>query len=407
MPGVTSAGFEAKRLADIVDDAEAQLALIVDPVSGQSLQPDLTSSDPAMQIAKVPLDGLAAAWEMAQLVFEQFDPNKANLNSLRALVQLNGLTQQGQTASVVTLTFGGSPAALVPAGTLVSDIGNTHQWATEADLVLDGAGMGSTSATCVDFGPVPAAAGTLTSIVTPAAGVLTVTNVLAAQLGRDAETLPQLRVRRERSTLAPSAGPVEAIYGNVANVPGVTYARVYQNNTLITDSRGIPPKSVAALVVGGDDVDIAMVLLARTGVSSGWAGTEAVTLYDTQNEPFVVRFSRPNPVPIYLAIEIEITDPSRFPANGLAAMKQAIIDYAEGGAPALGVTDGFGITGFPPGSPVIRSRLYTPLNYIPGHRVNELFLGTAPAPTGEADIVVDWDDYAQFTEANISITVAP
>lgn len=405
MAGVTPAGFEAKRLADVVADAEAQLSVIIDPVTGSTLAPDLDSSDPAMQLVKVPLDGVAAVWEALQLVFDQFDPGKAQGASLESLVQLNGVTRQPSTQSTATVTLTGTPGTAVPAGTVFSDVDALHLWNSDATVTIAGGGAVDVGVACQDFGAVVAGIGAINQIVTPVAGLASVTNAAAANVGADQESITALRVRRNRSTLAPASGPVEAIYANLANVPGVTYARAYQNNTLTTDARGIGAKKVAAVVVGGDDDAIALTLLERTGVSADWHGSTAVTIRDAQDEPYVVKFTRPTALPVYLSISIEVYNPSVFPADGVAQIKQAVIDYAMGGAPALGVDDGFGETGFPPGSSVLRSRLFTPLNFIPGHRVATLTLGTAPAPAGTADIAVNWDQFAEFDAARIVVTV--
>lgn len=405
MAGVTETGFEAKRLADVLTDATEDLALIVDPVSMETLQPDFGSEDPAMQVALAPLDGVAAGWEMGQVVFGQFDPTKAVGAALSALVELNGLQRQPATASSVTLTLTGTPATFIPAGQLVSDADNTVQWQTATAVTLDGVGTAQVSASALVFGPTEAAPGTLDSIVTAVPGWASVTNAFAASPGRLVETDTELRLRRSKSTMAPAASPVESVYANLANVPGVTYVRVYQNNTLATDSRGIAPKCVAAVVVGGNDTDIAMELLARTGVSAGWFGTSVVTLYDVQNEPYAVRFSRPTPKPIYISLTIQVTNPSIFPGDGVQQIKDAIVAYAQGGAPALGVDDGFSDVGFPPGAPVIVSRLYTPINFVPGHRVVSLLVDDVDPPVGSADVPMLWNEVGFFTAANIDITV--
>lgn len=405
MAGVTETGFEAKRLSAVITDAEAALALIVDPVSGETLEPDFGSEDPAMQLVKVPLDAVGAAWEVAQVVFDQFDPTKATGAALSALVALNGLQRQPSTASTVTLTLTGTPGTYIPAGQLVSDQDNTVQWQTDDDVTLSGAGTGTTSATALTFGPIEAAAGVLDSIVTPLPGWANVTNATAASVGRYVETDTELRLRRSKSTMAPAASPVESVYANLANIAGVTYVRVYQNNTLTTDSRGIAPKSVAAVVVGGSDEDIAMELLARTGVSAGWFGTTTVTLYDVQNEPYAVRFSRPTPKPIYIEVTIQVTNASVFPGDGVQQIKDAIVAYAQGGAPALGVDDGFSDVGFPPGAPVIVSRLYTPLNFVPGHRVVSLKVSATDPPLTATDVPMLWNEVGFFDAANIDVVI--
>ena len=407
MAGVTLTGFEAKRLADVLTEAEAELALVVDPASGQSLEPAFGSEDPAMQVAEVPLDGVALGWEAQQLTFEQFDPTKATGASLSALVELNGLQRLPSTPSSAAVDLAGTPGTVIPAGQLVADADNANQWQTQTDVTLDGTGLGATVIVCITFGPITAAPGTLTNIVTPVPGWTTVTNATEASVGNDPETDTELRQRRAKSTMAPAASPVESVYANLANVPGVTYVRVYQNNTLAVDSRGIDPKCVAAVIVGGDDLDIARELLARTGVSAGWFGTSSVTLFDIQNEPYVVKFSRPTPKTIYVEVQIQITNVSVFPGDGVQRIKDAIVAYAQGGAPALGVDDGFSEVGFPPGAPVIVTRLYTPINFVPGHRVVSLLADDVNPPVASVDISMAWNEYGFFTEANIDVIVVP
>lgn len=405
MAGVTSSGFEAKRLADVEEDAAEQLRTVVDPASGESLEPDFGSEDPAMQVVHVPLEGVGLAWEAAQLIYQQFDPKAATGPSQSNLVQLNGITRQDASPSTVTLQLTGTPATVIAAGQLASDVNNVNQWSTLADVELDGSGVGSVQAACLVVGPTVADVGTIINIVTPFPGWTGVTNLAAATPGRNVETDTELRQRRDRSTMAPAASPVESVYANLANITGVTYARVRQNNTLAVDSNGIPGKSVAAVVVGGEDLDIAYTLLARTGIASAWFGNTSQVLFDEQGEPYTVSWTRPTPLPVYVELELEIVNPNIFPADGLQQIKDAIRAYAQGGAPALGIDDGFSTSGFPPGATVLWSRLFTPINFIPGHRVVSLFIGTSPNPTGTADIPTPWDQVPLFLDENIDITV--
>ncbi|MNQ33046.1 Baseplate J-like protein [compost metagenome] len=405
MSGVTDQGFEAKRLAEVLSDAADQLRTIVDPVSGESLQPNFEAEDPAMQVVQVPLEGTGAAWEAMQLVYQQFDESKATGASQSALVQLNGIERLDEAPSNAQEVLTGTPLALIPAGQLVSDVNNTNQWATTTDVTLDAFGTATVTVRCTVNGPVAAAAGTLSRIVTPYPGLSSVNNPADAVLGRNIESDTELRQRQRLSTMAPASSPVESIYGNLANVAGVTYVRVRQNNTLVPDSNGIPGKSVAAVIVGGEPLDIAMTLLARTGVAAEWFGSSSLTLTDVQGEPYVVKWTVPTPAPIYIELTLEIINPGIFPADGLQQIKDAIKEYAKGGAPALGVEDGFSATGFPPGATVIWSRLFTPINFVPGHRVVSLFIGTAPGPTLENDIAVAWNQVALFLDDNIDITV--
>lgn len=407
MAGVTLQGFEPKLLAQVLTDAENQLALVTDPATGATLQPNLSSSDPAMQIAKVPLDGIAAAWEAMALVFQQYDPSKSVGVALSGLVELNGIKRQPATGSLVTLQLTGTNGTVIPAGSLVSDANNQYQWATLTAVTIPSGGTVTVTAQNQTVGPIAAAASTLTNIVTPVAGWTSVTNPNEAIAGRLEEKDSELRQRRSRSTAAPSAGPIESIYANLSNVEGVTYVRAYQNNTLATDSRGVPAKSVAAVVVGGDDLDIAYTLLARTGVTAQWFGTTTVSLFDAQDVEYQVKFSRPTPLPIYVKVQVRVTNPSVFPVDGLTQIRDAIVAYAAGGAPALGIDEGFSNSGFPPGAAILTSRLYTPINFVPGHEVVSLLVDDVNPPMSSADIPMAWNQYGQFLPANIEVVAVP
>ena len=94
-------------------------------------------------------------------------------------------------------------------------------------------------------------------------------------------------------------------------------------------------------------------------------------------------------------MDITITDASIYPADAYNQIKQNIIDYATYGLNSS--------NGFPPGSPVIYSRLYTPINEVPGFKINHLYIGTSASPTGTSDLEMSWLQVAEFTADNINI----
>ena len=61
--------------------------------------------------------------------------------------------------------------------------------------------------------------------------------------------------------------------------------------------------------------------------------------------------------------------------------------------------------GFAPGIDVIRTRLYTPVNEVPGFKINSLKIGKSSQGTSENDIDIAWNEVAVFKEENISIEV--
>lgn len=62
--------------------------------------------------------------------------------------------------------------------------------------------------------------------------------------------------------------------------------------------------------------------------------------------------------------------------------------------------------GFAPGVDVIRTRLYTPVNEVPGFKVNSLKIGKhGQGAAAENDIDIAWNQVAKFKEANIKVEV--
>ena len=78
--------------------------------------------------------------------------------------------------------------------------------------------------------------------------------------------------------------------------------------------------------------------------------------------------------------------------DGVARIKQAVVEWAMANQDI--------------GEEVTQSRLYDPVNSIPGHSVSSLLIGTAPAPGGSANIPVAFDGLARFDTARIVVNIA-
>ena len=263
--GLTDNGFTLKRLADILDDMVTALGNVVDPVSGESLTVDLSDeNDPLIQEINAFADGLSVCWEQLQLVNNQFDPNSSTGTGLSALVQLNGLRKKSGTYSTVILYCTGTANLTIAAGQQVSPISDGNYWTTNTTFTFDSSGHATVLATCNDIGAITASAGTLIKIVTPQDGWQTVTNISDAVAGTNEETETELRARRNVSTSGTAVAIIESVYSSLRSLENVTAVRVYQNITLTTDANGVPSKSIAAVVQGGTDADIANVLWLKT-----------------------------------------------------------------------------------------------------------------------------------------------
>lgn len=236
-------------------------------------------------------------------------------------------------------------------------------------------------------------ANTITTIVTPILGWDSVTNPIAASEGRLQETDEELRLRFRNTKLERSSNILDSLYSALLNIDGVEEVAVYENDTDFVDANGVQPHSFLPIVLGGSSQQIAQTIWLNKPIGILSQGNTIVSINDSQGFPHDIGFSRPDPVTIYVDIEIEANpeSPTPLPGDAEDQIRAAIIAYAE---------SNFGV-----GKDVIWSRLFTPVNTIPGHQINSLFIGTGPSPVGTSNIVIAFDEIASFESANINVSV--
>lgn len=240
----------------------------------------------------------------------------------------------------------------------------------------------------VNSGPIQQPANTIDTILTPMLGWDNVNNPTAATPGTDRETDEELRLRFRIGKFDRATNTLDAIYSALINLDNVSEVTIYENDTSVVDGNGVPAHSFLPIVSGGLSTDIANAIWDNKPIGILSYGNTTVSISDVQGFPHDISFSRPDPVVIY--ISMDITTDVDFPANGNDAIRSALIEYFS--------------ANFGTGDDVIYSRLYTPINSIPGHQVNTLFIGTAPSPVGVSNIVIAFDEVASLSSMNIIIT---
>lgn len=236
-------------------------------------------------------------------------------------------------------------------------------------------------------------ANTITNIMTPVLGWDSVTNPLTASPGRFQETDEELRLRFRNTKLERSSNILDSLYSALLNIDGVEEVAIYENDTDSVDGNGVQPHSFLPVVLGGSSQIIGETIWENKPIGILSQGNTSVIITDSQGFPHSIGFERPSPVTIYITIDISLNPESNvpFPGSGAAQIQSAIISYA---------SDNFGV-----GKDVIYSRLFTPVNSVPGHQIDNLYIGTSPSPSGTSNIVIDFDEIASFTSANIIVNV--
>lgn len=237
-------------------------------------------------------------------------------------------------------------------------------------------------------GPFPQPAMSIDTISVPISGWDSIINPIAATTGRLQETDTELRERFRNSKFVQSANIIESLIDALSNVAGVSDVKVYENDTNLTSTEGVPPKSFMPVVLGGLPTDIGTAIWTNkpTGISS--TGNTTVQIVDSIGFVHPISFKRPTEVPIYITIDISST--GELAGDAAATIRQNVVDYGE-------------TTCFI-GDDVIYSRFYTPVNAVPGHQVNSLKIGTSPSPTGTVNVVINFDQVATFLPANVIVT---
>ncbi|EMF1614096.1 baseplate J/gp47 family protein [Escherichia coli] len=384
---VTAEGISAPDYQTILDTLTSYFQQIYG--SDAYLEPD---SKDGQMVALVAL-AIHDANNTAISVYNCFSPATGYGAALTSNVKINGIARRGATNSTVDLLLTGTAGTSITNGT-VKDTNNVI-WRLPASVTIGVGGIVTVTATCSNSGAVAALAGTITTINTPTRGWASVTNPAAATVGAPAETDAELRIRQGQSVALPSLTPFEGVDGAIANVAGVTRHKLYENDTGATDSNGLPPHSISAIVDGGDVTEIAQTIRGNKGQGTATYGTTSVTIPDTYGNPHVISFSRSTDVPIFGHITLKAF--TGYTSQIGVQIQQAVADY---------------INGLTIGDDVLLSRIYSPANLgvVSGgnaryYDIQELLIGKSAGSVAAANIIIAYNESASCKPENIVLTV--
>ncbi|KAF1368539.1 baseplate J/gp47 family protein [Yokenella regensburgei] len=337
--------------------------------------------------------GIHDANNAAIAVYDSFSPSTGFGAALSSNVKINGLTRRGATRSTVDVVLTGVAGTTITNGSVHDE--NNVIWNLPATVTIGVSDSVTVTATCADSGAVAALAGTVTTINTPTRGWRAVTNPAPATVGSAAEKDSELRARQTISVANSSVTPFDAVDGALAATAGVTRHKLYENDEEETDSLGLPPHSIAAIVEGGDATQIAQTIRGKKGQGVSTYGTTTIVVPDKYGNPHNIRFSRPVDVPVYASIKIDVF--AGYTSLIATQMQQAIADY---------------INSLAIGAGVVLSRVYSPANLgvVSGgnaryYDITGLLIGRSADSVAAANINVAFNESASCKPENIVITV--
>lgn len=287
--GITPAGFFLKPVTQIVQDLDDACQAQIDAAL------DVSTPSPQGQLNGVFGAAVGDVWALAQVAFNEFNPDDVegslqnNLGQLSGILRLN--TQVSSCYCSVALAAG-----TYAAGSLVATVANPGgppmangapnpsigQQFSNANQITIGIGQlnqfGQVGADNVLFvalnpGPIicpgsstglpgngptpnPPFPGWLCTIATPVTGWSGVSNTTDALIGNVLEADTDYRVRREKQLGATSASQVDQIRAAILAIPYVIGCNVIENRTMaVQPITGLPPKSFQAVVYANSFVD--------------------------------------------------------------------------------------------------------------------------------------------------------
>jgi hypothetical protein len=278
---IDSTGLTIQSFDDVLEEIIVAQATALELTPAQTQRMRLGVQSTLGQIVRVEAEREVMSQEALLAVYNALSI-EAEGPQLDRVVRLLGMTRIPAALSRVTGLATATPGTTIPVGArLRYDVLETTWEVTIGGLVPGGGTLSITierEAAGADSVPLDPDAGfddwTILDTIVGWSDVGAFESVTQPVVGREVELDAALRVRASTEAFKRGQGPIKAIESALLEVEGVTYARVYENRTLVTNSDGIPGKAINAIVVGGDADEIAAAIFGSRSAGAEVYGTD-------------------------------------------------------------------------------------------------------------------------------------
>lgn len=313
--GVTTAGFVRKTALDV--QTELQDGYVA---AFGNVQTDAASVN-GNKIA-IHGDQVGKVWEILEQSYDAGFIDSATDSQLDRFGAFINRARLAPSYSVVDLILEGTPGTVIAVGSTVSD--GLIDWSLLTSITIDTSGSTSAQASPASVGPTIALAGSITTIKSAVSGWLTVRNPTDAVPGRAVEGATSYRRRLKGAFRTGDSAAAQALQASLLRISDVSEAVIIENRSdFVVDTR--PAHSFEAVVRGGSDADIILVLYAQAAAGGQQLGTRQYDITDRFGNPQTVRFSRPTERSVYLTVTYATR--GTFPSDGEASMRSIVLAY--------------------------------------------------------------------------------
>lgn len=197
----------------------------------------------------------------------------------------------------------GNKGVTIPSNTVFMD-SNGNKWVTELSYKLNDKGSNVIAIRSQELGVFQLSKGDELDTEALIIGIDKVVANAASIDGEEEETDGELLVRFMKSHAINNEDDRLGIQAAISALPDVKQCIVYENFTGETDAKGVPPHSINALVVGGDNQDIARAIIRKKKGGAGMMGdiSETVTVANLQR---LVKFDRAKEVKVKVEVKVK------------------------------------------------------------------------------------------------------
>lgn len=275
------------------------------------------SNSPDGQAIGIYTQGKQDILDLAVSMYNCLDPDKCDGNAQDILYKLNGLIRKASKFTFVRVNISTNKSVNLKG--LDADVANENATAfTVSDTngnqyyLVNSQTLPVGVTTCefraAKSGAIEVTPNSITNLVTVILGVESAINPgKEYSKGSNRETNAEFRIRRAKSTAAPSQGFNDGLEAQILNINEVTDVIIDNNRTNVQNANGTPAHTIWVIVEGGTDEEIAQAIYRNVTDGCGMRGTIKVPVQKKNGRYEDIYFDRVQLEKLYIKANIKNT----------------------------------------------------------------------------------------------------
>ncbi len=321
MFGLSNKGFKRKTYLDILESMEKNAK----DLFGENI--NLSERSPLGLFIKVIAYPVSKLWDLTENVYYSAFIDSAEGVQVDRVAKNIAISRQQARKSEGELTVYGIAGTIVPIGFKASTVNDVAFETIESAVIAESGEVTVNIQSVLTGIQGNVLEGTIINILNPISGIDSVNNSGITDHGADIESDFEFKARYDRSLSAGGSSTRESIEAALLDVRGVTDAIVL-GNEFHYEVAGIPPKSIAPYVYGGDNEDIAKTILSSKAFGILSFGSISEVVEDSRGNLHTISFSRPTSINVY--VRVTLTTNGFFNPDNTNSIKTEIIKYIGG-----------------------------------------------------------------------------